>query len=184
MVTPGSVGQAHVWFCSLDAHARTHTAAPRQHLSDIQRDSLAQFSLIIPRRAWECEKGKGQGKLPHSLKFPHTLLTLTGLGGRDGNDRTGSGLGGLIWILEMGAGVGATVEKWLRVRNKWSITSSTGLPFTLCLRINFLICSIPKGWRWNLHPPSRSSLCHIENQTVWHMAFIILCMFPKPQQHL
>lgn len=165
MVTPGSVGQAHVWFCSLDAHAhaRTHTAAPRQHLSDIQRDSLAQFSLIIPRRAWECEKGKGQGKLPHSLKFPHTLLTLTGLGGRDGNDRTGSGLGGLIWILEMGAGVGATVEKWLRVRNKWSITSSTGLPFTLCLRINFLICSIPKGWRWNLHPPSRSSLCHIEN---------------------
>ena len=82
------------------------------------RPSLARISLIIPGqthgREWD------PGKLPHSLKFPLTYLTLTGSRGREGSDRTGSGLRDLIWAEE----IGATVEKLLGVMKKWSITDN------------------------------------------------------------
>ncbi len=118
----------------------------------------------------------GLRKLPHCLKSPHTHLTLSGSGGRGGNDRKGSGLRGLIWILETGAARGTAVEKRLRVIKKWSVTESTdNLPIhiaSLCLHE----CSLSKAHRMAEDLSYCQSFCHhdalchikTENFDVWY----------------
>lgn len=56
------------------------------------------MSLISLGQAWD---GKETGK---TVTSPHTFLAMARSGGRD--DRRRSGLRGLIWKLEMGAGIG------------------------------------------------------------------------------
>lgn len=108
MILQRSVGYGY-YICAIACLMPTisvmhrHALVPCLYLSNIH-PPLAGISLIIPglTRGRECDPGK----LPHSLKFPHTYLTLTGSGGdADESDRTGSGHRGLVWIEEAGATV-------------------------------------------------------------------------------